>query len=574
MFMLMCVNQICYLFLPSLTADIIDKGVKHADLNPSQLSSMTPEEIVSFQTSCILKIGFLMLFVTLISVFITVIINRIMAKISANISADIKKDIFYKVLNASYLNSNKFSPSSLMTRLTSDSENVKSFIIMSVQIVVPPTLLVGGIFMSFKTCPSLTPLILFGAFVAGMIAFVSLKVVASKAKLLQETEDNFNLTVRQQLEGTAVIRSFGNFDFENERFEKINRKFSDISFFINKVTAVMSPLMILCANLLTVSLLWFSSVKIFNQEMMVGDLVAFMQYSFMIVGAFVMLSLMASVLPRMIVSIKRVGEILECEEEISSGKKEFPKDFSGSIEFNNVDFKYPGACENSLDSVSFCINYGETVGIIGSVGSGKTTLLRLILGLCEPCKGKIHLGGENILDFNKTSLLENISYVSQKSAVFSGSFKSNLTLGSENFDETELQNALKIVKLQDLVAEKGLETPIFQQGKNLSGGQKQRLALARSLLKKGRIYIFDDSFSSLDFKTEAEVRNEILKKLCGKTLIFVSQRISTIKNADKIIVLNDGKIAAIGTHDELLKSCEIYKKIADLQNGGEISNER
>lgn len=574
MFMLVCLNQICYLFLPSLTADIIDKGIKHTGLNHSELSLMTAEELASFQTSYILKIGLLMLLVTLISVFITVIINRIMAKISANISADIKKDIFYKVLNSSYLNASKFSPSSLMTRLTSDSENVKSFIIMLAQLVVPPTLLFGGIFMSFKTCPSLTPLIILGGAAAGAVAFTSLKIIASKAKILQETEDDFNLTVRQQLEGAAVIRSFGNFDFENERFEKINKKFADISFFINKVTAVMSPLMVLCANLLTVSLLWFSSVKIFNQEMQVGDLVAFMQYSLMIVGAFVMLSLMVSVLPRMIVSIKRVGEILECEGEINSRKKEFPKDFRSNIEFNNVSFKYPGASENSLNSVSFCINYGETVGIIGSVGSGKTTLLRLILGLCEPCSGSICLGGENILDFNKTSLLENISYVSQKSAVFSGSFKSNLTLGSENFDETELQNALKVVKLEDLVAEKGLETPILQQGKNLSGGQKQRLALARNLLKKSRIYIFDDSFSSLDFKTEAEVRNEISKKLCGKTLIFVSQRISTIKNADKIIVLNDGKIAVIGTHDELLKSCEIYKKTANLQNGGETLNEK
>lgn len=573
MFMLVCLNQICYLFLPSLTADIIDKGIKHTGLNQSELGLMTAEEMASFQTSYILKIGFLMLFVTLISVFITVIINRIMAKVSASISADIKKDIFYKVLNSSYLDASKFSPSSLMTRLTSDSENVKSFIIMLAQLVVPPILLFGGVFMSFKTCPSLTPLIILGGTVAGLVAFTSLKIIASKSKVLQETEDDFNLTVRQQLEGVAVIRSFGNFAFENERFEKINIKFADISFFINKVTAVMSPLMVLCANLLTVSLLWFSSVKIFNQEMQVGDLVAFMQYSLMIVGAFVMLSLMVSVLPRMIVSIKRVGEILECEEEISSGKKKFPTDFRGNIEFNNVSFKYPGASENSLDSVSFCIGYGETVGIIGSVGSGKTTLLRLILGLYEPCGGDIYLGGENILGFNKTSLLENISYVSQKSAVFSGSFKSNLTLGSKNFDETELQNALKAVKLEGLVSEKGLGTPILQQGKNLSGGQKQRLTLARNLLKKSRIYIFDDSFSSLDFKTEAEIRNVISKKLCDKTLIFVSQRISTIKNADKIIVLNDGKIAKIGTHDELLESCEIYKKIADLQNGGEILNE-
>ena len=574
MFMLVCINQICYLILPSLTADIIDKGIKCTGLNQSEINLMTAEEIASFQVSYILKIGFLMLFVTLISVFITVIINRIMAKISANISADIKKDIFHKFLNISYLNSTKFAPSSLMTRLTSDSENVKSFIIMSVQLVVPPTLLCGGVFMSFKTCPSLTPLIIFGALAAGMIAFVSLKIIASKAKVLQETEDDFNLTVRQQLEGVPVIRSFGNFAFENERFEKVNAKFANISFFINKVTAAMSPLMVLCANLLTVSLLWFSSIKIFNQEMQVGDLVAFMQYSLMIVGAFVMLSLMVSVLPRMIVSIKRVGEILACEEEASVGKKEFPEDFHGSIEFNNVSFKYPAASEKTLDSVSFCINYGETVGIIGSVGSGKTTLLRLILGLCEPCGGSICFGGENILDFNKTSLLESISYVSQKSAIFSGSVKSNLTLGSKNFDEAKLQNALKMVKLEALVAEKGLETPILQQGKNLSGGQKQRLALARSILKESRIYIFDDSFSSLDFKTEAEVKNEIAQKLCGKTLVFVSQRISTIKNADKIIVLNDGKIAGIGTHDELLRSCGIYEKIASLQNGGETLNEK
>lgn len=574
MFMLVCVNQVCYLFLPSLTADIIDKGIKHTGLSQNELNLMTAEEIASFQTSYILKIGFLMLFVTLISVFITVIINRIMAKVSASISVDIKKDIFHKFLNASYLDSTKFSPSSLMTRLTSDSENVKSFIIMSVQLVVPPALLFGGIFMSFKACPSLTPLIILGALAAGLVAFVSLKMIASKAKVLQETEDDFNLTVRQQLEGAAVIRSFGNFAFENERFEKVNAKFADISFFINKITAVMSPLMVLCANLLTVSLLWFSSIKIFNQEMQVGDLVAFMQYSLMIVGAFVMLSLMISALPRMIVSIKRVGEILACEEETSLGKKEFPEDFHGSIEFNNVSFKYPGASENTLNSVNFCINYGETVGIIGSVGSGKTTLLRLILGLYEPCGGSIRFGGENILDFNKTSLLENIAYSSQKSAIFSGSVKSNLTLGSENFDEIELQNALKAVKLDALVAEKGLETPILQQGKNLSGGQKQRLALARNILKKSRIYIFDDSFSSLDFKTEAEVKNEIAQKLCGKTLIFVSQRISTIKNADKIIVLNDGKIEKMGTHDELLKSCEIYKKTADLQNGGETLNEK
>ncbi len=573
MFLLTGLNQICYLFLPKLMADLIDVGIIHNINKDSFLLGMSADEIVLNQTSYILKIGLLMLLITFLSVIITIIINRIMTKISSNISMNLRKDIFHKIMNISYYQASKFSSASLITRSTRDVEKVQSFIMMLTQIIVPPFMMIGGIIMSFQVCQSLTWLIIFGSVVSGAIAFSCLKIITSKAKILQQTEDDFNLTVKEQLDGVAIIRGFGNLSFEQKRFEKSNLKFASISFFINKVTSIMSPLLTLSANLLSVLVLWFSSVRVSKSIMEVGQVVALIQYAIMIIGAFVIISLMISAVPRSIISVKRVSEILDCKEENQDDLKHLSKDFKGKIEFKNVSFKYFENESYATKNINFTANPGEVIGIMGPVGSGKTTFLKLIMGLYNASEGEIFFENENLKNFNKKSILESISYVSQKDSLFSGTVKSNLMLGNKNVGVDDMKEVLKIVDLEKFSSDEGLNSKILQHGKNISGGQKQRLTIARALLKDSNIYIFDDIFSNLDFKTEYLIKNRILERLKGKTIFLVSGRVGTLKDTNKILIFDGGKIIAEGSHEKLKKECEIYREMVKLQLGGEISNE-
>ena len=334
----------------------------------------------------------------------------------------------------------------------------------------------------------------------------------------------------------------------------------------------MSPLLTVSSNLLTVLIIWLSAFRVKNGVMEVGEVVAFMQYTVMVAGAFVIISLMISTIPQSIVSIKRVLKILDCKEKIEENLKELPDEFKGKVSFKNVYFKYHNLSKYSLKDITFEIDYGKTLGIIGTIGSGKTTLLKLILGFYTPQKGQVLFKNEDLKNIKKSSLIKNISYVSQKDSLFSGSIYSNLKFSE--LDENKVKEVLKIVDLEKFIKENSINFSLVNAGKNISGGQKQRLTLARALLKESNIYIFDDAFSNLDFKTEFLIRNAILDKLKEKTVILISQRIGTIKNADKIIVMDNGLIVGQGRHNELIENCDIYKKMVVMQECVEVKNER
>lgn len=557
MFVLTAINQICYLILPSLMAKIIDDGI---------IKNTATNSNYSQQLFFILKIGYQMLLVTIFSVIITIIINKLMSKISCDISMKLRKDVFHKIINLSYFQICDFSPSSLITRVTSDVENVKSFIIMLTQLIVPPFMMLGGIILSLQISKSITMIILISALISALISYLCIKIITSRAKYLQEMEDQFNLTIKQQLQGIEVIRGYGNSKFEEEKFDNSNYKFANISFFINKITSIMSPAISICANLTSVLVLWISSVKVKETQMEVGQVVAITQYAIMIIGAFIIISMMISSIPKSIISIKRIYDILSIKEPIKKFKNLKPN-FDKKIEFKNVYFKYPKSSDYTLKNINFSANYGETIGIIGSVGCGKSTILKLIIGFYKQTSGDIFFGIENSKDINEESLQQNISYVSQNDYIFSSSIKDNLKIPNKNITESEMIEILKLVNLENFATPEGLNTKILQSGKNISGGQKQRLTIARSLLKNSSIYIFDDIFSNLDYKTEQDIKNKILQKIKGKTIFLISQRIATLKNLDKIIVLDEGKIINIGNHDMLLKNCKLYRKISDLQTG-------
>lgn len=577
MFILMGLNQLLSLLLPRLISKLIDVGIKKHGIentNP-EFHIQTNNEIISLQTGYILKTGIIMLSIALIIVILSIITNRINIKISAGISMDLRKDLFHKIMNLTYKDVSKFSSSSLITRVMNDVEQVQQFIVMCTQLFIPPLIMISGILMALTINVSMTILVIIGSIIAGIISFICLKIIYSKSRLLQETEDKFNLNIREQLNGITVIRSFDNKLFEKNRFNDSNSKFSEISLFINRISSIMSPLLTLSINFVTVFIMVLGAKYINNSTIQVGQVVAFGQYALMIMGSIVMISLMISTLPRSIVSLERVYEILYIENDIevnSNTLEKLENNFKGDIELINVDYKPTEISEATLKHINLKIKHGETLGIIGTIGSGKSTLLKLIMGLYNPSEGSILFENKNLKSLDKNSLIRNISYVSQKDTVFSGTVESNLKLGNDNIDEEKMMEVLRITLLEKILDDKGLYTNIIQSGKNLSGGQKQRLTIARALLKNSNIYILDDIFSNIDFKTESIIRKSILSYLRGKTIILVSQRINTIKDLDRILVLDEGKIKGIGTHSELLKNCDIYKKMYEVQLGGEIFN--
>lgn len=576
MFFLTGINQLCTLLLPRFISKMIDVGIKQngiEDLN-SEFKPGSLSEIIANQTSYILKVGAIMLLITFVVMVLSIVINRITTKISASISMNLRKDLFYKIINFQYEDSKKFSDSSLITRITNDVEQVQQFIIMSTQVIIPPFIMIGGIVMALRVNFSMTWIVILGSIIASGTTFFCLKIITSRSKLLQETEDEFNLVVREQLNGTAVIRGFGNTKFEENRFKNSNLKFANISLFVNRVSSIMSPLLTLTVNLMTIFVLILGAKNVNQMNMEIGEVVAFGQYALMIIGSFVMMSLMVSTVPRSMISMQRVSEILHIQDDVEDKHMNLERGFKDDIELKNVSYKFSETSEDTLKSVSLKITHGEVLGIIGTIGSGKSTLLKLIMGLYNPTSGDILFGKNNLKNLSKGSLIENISYVFQKDTIFSGTIESNLRMGNMGASDEELKSVLKIVSLEKLIETHGLSTPVLQSGRNLSGGQKQRLAIARAILKKSSIYIFDDIFSSIDFKTESLVRDALLNYLKGKTVILVSQRIRTIKHADKIIVLDRGEIKGIGTHDELIRDCSIYKEMYNIQLGGEISVEQ
>jgi len=491
------------------------------------------------------------------------------ARLASRFSKNIRKDLFAKITSFSNDEMKKFSTPSLITRTTNDVMQLQMFFSMGLQIIIKaPILAIWAISkISSASVEWTTAIIITVAILVVSIALIVLFVLP-KFKKIQKLIDNVNNATRENVSGVRVIRAFNAEKYQEQKFEKANTELTSNQLFTAKTTGLLMPLMTLCMNGLTLSIYWIGAVLINNAQIyeranIIGNMTAFTQYALQVVMAFIMLIAIFIILPRAIISSKRVNEVLDVKPTIQSGNKEINSNVKGEIEFKNVTFKYSDGIDDVLSDISFKINSGETVAIIGATGCGKTTLIDLIPRFADVSSGEVLINGINVKDYSIEELQDKISFVSQKAYLFKGDIKSNITYGFEKINEKNLDKAIDIAQagfVYDL--ENGINSDVAQGGSNFSGGQKQRISIARAIYKNSEIIIFDDSFSALDYKTDMKVREKIKNNLQDKTVIIVAQRIGTIKNADKIIVLDDGKIAGFGKHKELIENCAIYKEIA------------
>ncbi len=461
----------------------------------------------------------------------------------------------------------KFSTASLITRSTNDITQIQMVVIMMMRMVIyAPIIGIGGVIRAIGKSANMWWIIALAVVVLLGLILTVFSIALPKFKIIQNLIDRLNLVTRENLSGMMVIRAFNMQDFEENRFDKANKNLTSTLLFINRVMVVMMPVMMMVMNGVMLPIIWVGAHQVAKSTMQVGDMMAFMQYAMQIVFAFLMLSMMFIILPRASVSGDRIADVLETEPVIKDPQtpKQFPEPFKGTIEFRNVCFRYPGAEEDVLHNITFTAQPGQTTAFIGTTGSGKSTIVSLIPRFYEVTEGAVYVDGIDIREVTQHDLRDRIGYVPQKSNLFSGTIESNLLYADENASDEELKLAADIAQASEFITAKpeGMQTEIAQGGMNVSGGQKQRLSIARALVKKAPIYIFDDSFSALDFKTDAALRKALKEHTGSSTLLIVTQRIATIKNAEQIIVLDEGTIVGKGTHDELMKDCEVYRGIA------------
>ncbi len=527
-------------------------------------------DIGGSQTGYILKIGVFMLLVALLAGVATVSVGFLSARIATGVARDLREDVFKKVESFSNNEFDKFSTASLITRSTNDITQIQMFLMIGIRMVFyAPILAIGGIFMAVSKAPSMSWIIALASIVLiGMIVII-LIIAMPKFKIIQKLVDRLNLVSRENLSGLMVVRAFGNQDYEKERFDDANKELTKTSLFINRVMVFLMPSMIFIMNGVTVLIVWVSAHQIADSAMQVGDMMAYMQYAMQIIMAFLMLTMMFILLPRAAVSSDRIVEVLETE--ISITDPESPKDFieakKGYVEFRDVYFRYNAAEEDALSNITFTAKPGETTAIIGSTGSGKSTIVNLILRFYDVSKGKILVDGVDVREVGLEDLRSRIGYVPQKGVLISGTIASNLKYGKKDATDEEMEFAAEISQSAGFIAEKPekYDSLISQGGGNVSGGQKQRIAIGRALLKNPEVIIFDDSFSALDYKTDSVLRKALKEHTADSTVIIVAQRVSTIRNAEQIIVLEKGNIVGLGTHNELLKTCPEYYEIASSQ---------
>ena len=531
------------------------------------------------QINYIFLSGAKMLGVALLSAALSVVVGFMASKVAAKTSMNLRSKVFKKVMSFSHTEMDKFSTASLITRSTNDIQQIQMVTVMMLRMILyAPILGIGAVIKVLNTNTSMTWIIALAVVVILAIVGVLFVTVMPRFKMLQKLVDKVNLVTREILTGLPVIRAFSTQKHEEERFDKANNELTKTNLFVNRVMSGMMPLMMFVMNGVTLLIVWNGGKGIDSGAMQVGDMMAFIQYAMQIIMAFLMITMMSIMLPRAAVSAVRVDEVLNTEISIKDNEKveEFDNNKKGVVEFNNVSFKYPDADEDVLTNISFTAKPGETTAFIGSTGSGKSTLINLIPRFFDVTEGEILVDGVNIKNVSQHELRERIGYVPQKGVLFSGTIDSNLRYGRENATEKEIEKAAQIAQATEFIETKPekYNTEIAQGGSNVSGGQKQRLSIARAIAKKPEIYIFDDSFSALDFKTDAALRKALKSETGNSTVLIVAQRISTILNAEQIIVLDEGKIVGKGTHKELLKDCEVYKQIALSQlSKEELENE-
>lgn len=542
------------LFLPTLMADIVDIGIVNGD------------------TNYIFKIGGLMLIVAAGSVVCTVIASFFSSKTAMGFGKNLRGEVFSRVEQFSLQEIDQIGTASLITRTTNDITQMQQVLMVMLRMmVIAPIMCIGGIIMAISKDAKLSLVMVFVVPILAIAIFIVAKKGIPLFKAMQSKLDHLNLVLRENLTGIRVIRAFNRINFEKKRFHEANLDLTNTAIKVNKILAALMPVLLLAMNFTTIGIIWFGGMRIDQGSMQVGDLMAFVQYIMLIMFSLVMVSMMFVMIPRASASAVRINEILDTIPSIKDNLQftsgQCAKEFNGLVEFKNVTFSYPGAERAAINDISFRTNPGEVTAIIGGTGSGKSTLVNLILRFYDVDNGSIIVNGQDIRQMAQKSLRAKIGLVPQKAVLFTGTIAENIKYGKKDATEEEVIAAAKTAQATEFITEleKGFETTIAQGGTNLSGGQKQRLSIARALVKKPEIYIFDDSFSALDFKTDAKLRTTLKSEIKQATVIIVAQRVTTVLDADQIIVLDKGQISGIGKHRELLKTCGVYREIVSSQ---------
>lgn len=533
---------------------------------PDYMSEIINDGILSGNSNEVIKNGVFMLAVSLISAASSFVIGYLAAKVAAGTSRDLRVSVFGKVEGFSNAEFDRFATSSLITRTTNDITQIQTIIVMVVRLgIYAPIIGVGGIVHAYAKSQSLSWIIALGVLTLVCVILLIFLLVVPKFKMVQGLIDKLNLVVRENLDGMLVIRAFNTQKFEENRFDQTNQTLTKTNLFINIITSSMMPTMMLILNLITLAVFWFGAQAVSAFNLNIGDMMAYMQYVMQIMMAFLMLSMMFIMIPRASVSADRISEVLESEPAVKERDCVIPlTDVKGRLEFHHVDFGYPGAEELVLHDISFTAYPGQTTAFIGATGSGKSTIINLIPRFYDVTSGSITLDGIDIREVSLHELRSHLGLVPQRANLFTGTIRSNIAYGEVSLTEEEMQKSARIAQAMEFISSKedGFDTHIAQSGSNLSGGQKQRLSIARALSKRAPVYLFDDCFSALDFKTDAALRAALKQETGQSAILMVAQRISTIMHAEQIIVLDNGRIVGSGTHNELMKTCQVYEEIA------------